>query len=88
MSLDKYNRDSFYDADFAARSRLLVPHASAEARRDALIEAAVRIDDAVIALLEASRAACLADDEDYARAIDDARRAASALKAYQIVYGT
>ena len=87
MELNKYNRDSFHDALFAARSRLIPPVETPAERRDKLIEAAQHIDEAVISLLHASRCACLADDEELATAIDDARAVAAKLKTYLIVRG-
>jgi len=64
------------DALYSARGRLLVPHDTAEARRDAVLMSRVKIDEAIAALLEASRELCKADRHDIAQLVDDARRAA------------
>ncbi|WP_041862943.1 hypothetical protein [Bordetella petrii] len=64
------------DALYAARGRLLVPHDNPEARRDAVLMARVKLDEAIAAMLEASRELCKADRHDIAQLVDDARRAA------------
>lgn len=73
------HNDMLDDAITAARRRLLVPHEDLEARAEALILAQIQIENAIVALHEASTAACRADAHLLADEIDAMRHGAGLL---------
>lgn len=69
------------DALYAAAGRLIPPHETESERRDSLGLATIKLDEAVMALLEASREFCRADDTAMADLVDDARHSVGVLSA-------